>query len=326
MPAQAGYDTRVNFLWEEDGSGNIDFTNTSDSDHKTFGYSAMVDDLTTNNNPVALYNPGNREAAEYVAQNFAGSWSMSFTLANPWFWRAVIADVSSSGSSPTTHTFDGTVPFPMQIIIGNEDTGNERTLKGAVVGECTLDVSDSGEASVTLSGVHADEDESSPGVGSLVSQDTESFEPLTFADGSLTFDSTTFSLVQSVSLTISNNIEMIPGLGSRTAQSYRPGERPITIDWGKVVENDNQLVEAYGASSAPASRMDGDEEVSGDLTFDNGESGANQNKQVISFAGSFPDSYSRSGTGDPSATHIEDITYTAREIDVVATNAVSSAR
>lgn len=328
MPASAGSDTRFVYLWEESGGSPAFATDTTDdSDPKTFGYNARLTDVELDNNVTDQFDPGSREAAERLAQAFSGSWSAEFTLSNPWFWKAVIAEASSSGTSPTTHTFDGSVPYSMRLVLPVESTGNERILKGCVATSCTLETSDNGEANVSLSGAYADEEETSPGAGSLTAQDVETYDPLTFADGSLTFDGTTYSLVQNVSVTIENTIDMVPALGQRTPADYSPKVRSTSIDWGRIVQNDDLLVGAYGGSgSSPATRVDGDDEVSGSLVFDNGESGASKNEQTINFAGTLPDSYARSGTGDPSADYVENLGYGAREVDVTAVNDDGSAR
>jgi hypothetical protein len=327
MPATAGHATRAVFLWEDDSNGNHNFAGTpNDSDHKTFGANVSVDTAEFDNNAVNQFDPGDREPSSRVAQAFSGSWSTSFTLANPWFWRAVIAEPSTSGTGPYTHTFDGSVPWSMQIILPVESTGNERILKGCVATSCTLEVSDNGQVSVTLSGPYADEEETSPGSGSLQAQVSESFDALQFGDGSLTLDSTTFDIVQGVTITIENNIDLVPALGQRTPADYSPKVRSTTVEWSKIVENDSNLTTRYGGGgTSPASRVDSDDEFSGDLTFDNGETGSSQNKQVVNFSGVFPDTYGRSGTGDPTADYVEEMSDFVREIDVVATNNTSSA-
>lgn len=332
MPAATGADTRGVFLWEDDSNGDIDFATDSpdDSTYKTFGDDVTFPDAQMDNDPVDLFDPGSREAAKRIGQMFSGTWGAEFVLSNPEFWKAVVADVSTSGASPPyTHTFSGEVPWPMRIVLPVEPTGNERILKGCVVATCTIDVADNGTVNVSLNGAYADEEETSPGTGSITSQVSSSDEPLMFADGSLTFGGTTYSLVQSVTLTIENNVDLIPELGSSFAVDYSPKVRRTTIDWGKIVENDNLLTTAYGGGSAtsPQDRMDSDAEFSGDLTFDNGEASGNadQNKHVINLSGVFPDTYGRSGTGDPSADYLENNAYTGRSLDdVTVTNANSS--
>lgn len=325
MPVTTGHDSRVTYLWEDDGSGNVNFAGSpTDSTDKTFGYSAIVDSLEISNNPLAQYNPNDPEVAEYVGANFSGSWSVSFTLANPWFWRAVITKASSSGSSPTTHDFDGTPPWPLQMAIGDEAQSNERTLKGCVATSCTLDVSENSEASVTLSGVFADESQAD---SISTSQVSESFDPLMFADGTLTTESNTYSLVSSASVTVENNISIINELGSRVGVDYRYGPRTVTVEFDKVLESETLLNQTYGGSgpTGPQSRIDGDDEFSGSLVLDNGKTGADQNKQSLLFTGAFPESLSRTGTGDPEANLIEGQTLPVRDLDVEAVNASSSA-
>ena len=332
MPVSTGASTHATFLFEDDGSGNVNFAGTpNDSTYKTFGDDVRIPDAEMDNDPVDLFDPGSREAAKRIAQTFSGTWGAEFVLSAPWFWKAVIADVSTSGSGPYDHTYSGDVPYPMQITLGNEDTGNDRILKGCVVSDCTLDVSDGGTVSVSLSGAYADEEETSPGTGSIQSQVSTDFDPLMFADGTLAFAGSEYDLVQNLSLSISNNVDMVPELGSRTPVDYSPKVRRATIDWGKLVENDDQLLTAYGGSSptSPQDRVDTDDEFASTITFDNGAASgaADQNKQVINLSGVFPDSYSRDGTGDPSAEYIENNSYTGRSLDsVVATNDTSTAK
>lgn len=322
MPAATGADTRAVFLWEDNGFA----ASPTDSSHKTFGADVTVDSAELSNNPTNFFDPGSREAAERVAQAFDGSWSVSFTLANPWIWRAVIDTPSTSGTGPYTHTFSGETPSSMRILLGSEVNTNERVLKGCVASTCTLDVADNGSVDVTLSGAYADEDETS---GSLQSQVSESFEPLLFHDGSLTVDSTTYTLVQSGTLTIENNIDLVPALGQRVPADYSPKVRSTTVDWSQIVntvDGDSVLQQSYGGGTTPSTRMDSDDEVDGTLVFDNGESGANQNKQTVKFnSTAFPDDYGRTGTGDPAADYIEEQTLFVRQVTVEAVNDTSTA-
>lgn len=325
MPVSLGHDARLTYLWEDDGSGNINYAGTpTDSTNKTYGFNAQADSVEISNNPIELYDPNSAEQAEYLASNFSGSYSFSWTLSNPWFWKAVITEATSSGSSPTTHDFDGTPPWPMQVAIGDEAQSDERTLKGVLAGSTTLEIPENGEASVSMSGVFADESHAD---SISTSQVTESFDALEFSDGQLDTESTTRSLVQSVTVTIENNIGAVSELGSRVAVDYRYGPRIVTVDFGKIVENDNLLNQTYGGSSptSPASRMDGDDEFSLTLTLDNGKSGSDQNKQTLLGTGGFPDTYSKSGAGDPSANWLEEHGLTIRDLDVEAVNASSSA-
>lgn len=326
MPAAAGSDTRLIYRWEDDASGNPNFAGSpTDTDWKTFGYNARVNERAFGNNPVDLFDPGSREAAEKIAQMFDGTWGVEFTLSNPWFWKAVISNPTSSGSAPTTHTFDGSVPFPMQIRLPIETSGNESTLKGAVVATCSVDVGDNGTADVSLTGAYADETEDTP--ASITAQDVESFDGLTFADGSFTADATTYSLVQNVSFTLNTGIEVKSELGSRFAVTYIPKVVDISAEFGKLVEDDSVLLQSYGGSgTSPASRVDDSDSFAADLTFDNGKTGSAQNKQIINLEGAFPAEYSRSGTGDPTADYVENQTLSPDAANVVATNASASAR
>lgn len=324
MPAATGADTRAVYLWEDTFATDA----PADSTYKTFGHDVTVTSAELSNNPTDLFDPGSREATERIAQAFEGSWGVEFTMTNPWFWRAVIAEASStavdSDGDGTTdyheHTFDGEIPDSMRLVLPVESTSNERILKGCVVSSCTVEASDNGTVTVTLEGAYADEEENT-GV-SLTSQTTPSMDPATYADGELTVSGTTYSLVQSVTLTVENNIDLVPELGSRFAADYSPKPRTTEVDFDKIVEGDSNLLTAYGGSgSSPANRVDGSDEVSGSLTFDTGSE-----SQTLNFAGALPDSYGRSGTGDPEADYLENNTLGARQVDVVAQNNTSTAK
>lgn len=303
MPVAAGHEVRASYVWEDDGSGNPDFATSSpdDTDDKPFGSDPTFDSMEGSNQAVRVFDPNDRKAREAIEQMFDGSWSITFNLTNPWFIRAVIDNnVSTSGSSaPYTHTIDGDVPYPMRITVGNEETGNERTLKGCVVASCSIEQSVGEIAQITLDGAYADEDVDTP--ASLKAQPAVNERPLHFAQASLARDGSTLSLIQSASLDIENNIDLIGELGSRVNVAYSPKVMNIDLTYGDIVEDDTELKRQYGGSSATSPQTTVENSVSAKLSWDNGKSGGDKNALDLILSGVTPDGYSRSGQGDPEA-------------------------
>ncbi|AGM11980.1 hypothetical protein DNAM5_121 [Haloarcula californiae tailed virus 1] len=326
MPSAAGHEARVSYLWENDGSDNPDFAtdSPSDSDNKPFGSDATMNTLEGSNNAVRVFDPNDREAREVIEQNFEGSWSVEFTLTNPWWLRGVIHyDVSTSGASaPYTHDYDGDIPYSMRIVQGTEATGTERVLKGCVISSAEISASVGGMVNVSLQGAYADEDLDTGGVGAA--QPTVDERPLHFAHATLKRDGATLSLVQNASLTIENNIDLIRELGSRIAADYSPKQRTVDISYGDIVEDETEVQRMYGSGTTPQNTVENDKPMT--FTFDDGGSGSDKNAVTFNIGGAFPNSYSRSGIGDPEADLEGSLSEMAATIDASAENETSSAR
>lgn len=329
MPARAGHHARLFYKWEDDSNGDPNFAGTpNDSDNKPFGSDATLSTFEGSNNAVRQFNPNSRDAREVIERQFDGSWSVEFTLTNPWWLRSVIDNnVSTSGTSaPYTHTFSGDVPYSMQITQQVEDpsTDTERVLKGCVVASAEISVSGPGEGTVTLEGAYADESFTS-GV-TLTSQPTINEDPLHFGEATLDRAGSTISLVQSVSVSIENNTDLIYELGSRTAVDYSPKVRSVSVTYGDIVEDSDEVQRMYGSSGATSPQSDVSNEEKLELIFDNGKTGSSKNLINVTLKNAFPDSYSRSGVGDPEA----DLEGTLSEIpttpEVTAENSQSTAR
>jgi len=305
MPASAGHHARVSYLWEDDSSGNPDFATDSpdDTDYKPFGSDATLSTLEGSNNAIAVFDPNSREAREVIEQNFQGSWSVEFTLTNPWFLRmALHNEVSTTGSTePYTHSFDGDIPFSSRIVQGTETTGNERVLKGCVASSVSMSASLGGMVQVTIDGAYADEETESVGVSSLQGQPTIQERPLHFGEATVSRDGSTLSLIQEASLSIENNIDLIGELGTRFSVDYSPKKRNVSITYGDIVENDDELKRMYGdsASTSPGESVENTQNIV--FKFDNGKTGTDKNSLTMTLEDAFPDSYGRSGIGDPEA-------------------------
>ena len=328
MPAAAGHHARVSYLWENDTNGNPDFATSSpdDTDHKPFGSDATLNTMEGSNNAVRVFDPGSREAREVIEQNFQGSWSVEFTLTNPWFLRGVLHnEVQTSGTdAPYTHTFNGDIPYSLRIVQGTETVGSERELLGCVIASMDISATVGGMVTVTVDGAYADE--AFDGSATLTSQPIVQQRPLHFAHASVSRGGSTLSLIQNASLSIDNNTDLIPELGTRTAVDYSPKQRTADIQYGDIVEDTDEVQRMYGGSTAtsPEATVENTEDIV--FTFDNGQTGEDKNSLTLTLNDAFPDSYGRSGAGDPESDLEGTLSEMAPSIAAEADNDAASAR
>ncbi|MFB6284579.1 MAG: phage tail tube protein [Halobacteria archaeon] len=327
MSAAAGHDVRLSYLWEDDGSGNPDFAtgSPSDSDNKPFGSDASLKTHEGANNAIEVFDPNSREAREVIERNFEGSWSVEWILTNPWILRAAIDNnVSSSGTDPTTHTYSGEVPYSMRLVVGNEQTGHERILKGCVLSSISFSADVGGMVKVSADGAYADE-KLNQNV-TLTSQPSINERPMTFAQAQVDRAGSTLSLIQNAQVQIQNNIDLLNELGTRTPVDYSPKQRTATISYGDIVEDDAELTRMYGdsAATAPEPKVDNSKKI--EFIFDNGKSGASKNLLNLTLKNCIPDSYSRSGQGDPEADLEGELSEVAAGLEATAENSTGTAR
>ena len=319
MPSLAGHRARLSYLWEDDGFASA----PTDDDHKPFGADATLDTLQGTNNAVEVFQPNSREAAEIIEQNFQGSWSVSFTLTNPWWLAAVISSASTAGSTePYTHTYDGDIPNTMQLVQGTEQVGSERILKGCIVTSAEISTQVGGMVEVSLDGAYADE-ELLEGAN-LVEQPVIQYRPLHFGHATLKDTDATYSLVQNVSVSIENNVDLIQEIGTRTAVDYSPKIRSTSLSWSDITEDDSELKDMYGGNTSVQETVENTSDVT--VLFDNRKSGADKNTLQIDLDGVFQNEYGRSGVGDPEADLQGSMTGMTVGVTVTAENDQAEAR
>lgn len=315
MVATAGHQALLSYDWEA-GFRNAPLS----PDKKPFGYNATLSTEEGSNNAVRLFEPGDPEAVDIIEQNFDGSFTVDFTLSNPWFLRALITEASSSGTSPTTHTFDGFPGDPMRIFHGNEAASNYYALEGAVVQTATFTFNIPGEVEVSLDGAYAYKNSDDPSF----TQPTINERALSYHDSRLTRDGTDLSFVQSLTVTVNLNVDMIPELGDRIAVDYSPKQRNTTVDYARIVQDDSDQQRAYGGATSIQDSVENT--VPMQVEASNGKTGADKNLIRLEFTGAFPDSVSRSGIGDGSADLEDELNEMIQGISAVAENGVSTAR
>jgi len=315
MSATAGHQTVLSYDWE-DG-----FKTAPASDNKKpFGVDATLTTEDASNNAVRLFEPGSPEAEQIIEQEFSGSWTAEFTLSNPWFLRGVITDASTSGTeAPYTHTFDGFPGDPMRLYHGSENSSTYYVLEGCVVTSATFTFNIPGTVDVTLEGAYADKS-----TGSTFTQPTINERALSFHDSTISRGGSTLSFVQSLSISVSLNADMIQELGSRFPEAYSPKQRNTEITYARIAQDSTDQERAYGGASSIQDKVENTADIT--VTASNGKSGSELNSMELQFTGVFPDSVSRSGIGDATSDLQDELSEMSPTIKAVAENSSSTAK
>jgi hypothetical protein len=133
--------------------------------------------------------------------------------------------------------------------------------------------------------------------------------------------------VQAADISISNNAEIIYGLGARTGTTHVDKNREYSIRASVYLTNPAVFWRAFytgGATSPFSGTAPGThtEVPTLTITLDNGLATANQRQIKLAFTGVMMDSYSSSQ--DPTAPIMEDATFFARSLTVTALNVTST--
>ena len=315
MVATAGHDALLSYDWE-DGFLNA----PASADKKPFGVDATLSTEDGSNNAVRLFQPGDPEAVQIIEQQFSGSWTAEFTLSNPWFLRALITESSSSGTAPTTHTFDGFPGDPMRIFHGNENTSAYYALEGAVVQSASFTFNIPGTVDVSLEGAYATKNDDDPSF----TQPAINERALSYHDSRLSRGGSDLSFVQSLTVSVELNVDMVSELGDRIAVDYSPKQRNTSIDYARIVQNTDDQERAYGGATSIQDSVENTADIFVEAT--NGKTGSDKNLVRLEMDDAFPDSVSRSGIGDPTADLEDELSELSPSIRAVAENGVASAR
>lgn len=286
-----GYGTYANYGFESSyGGGAVSA--------RTFGRDVKIT-INQKNNIVRHWGIGARNASTASAQKYEGNVSIEFVMANAIFWRAILGSAATTGSSPYTHTFTESTTVPSFAI----DTGSElgstdevTELQGCKVASWNLVAAVGEPVKIRLECPFKTLSTTTSSIGS---QTAESFEPFTFAQGSLQLPSgTTIGLVQSIELSGSNDIEMLWGLGSRLAQNAVEKKREYNFK-ATVAFNDLSTSGLYlkflGDASSPYTPSDPNTpsaQATLILTFTNGLSSTNERSITITLANAYIDEHS----------------------------------
>jgi len=250
---------------------------------KVFG-SGQTATPTLRNNFTKISGVGDRNITSATAGKVEGAARVECNMANPWWIYAVLGTVSSDGgATPYTHTYvesDTLISFSMEI--GNElgTTDSARALLGCVVNSCTLSCSIGDPVKLSFDILYSTEAEDA----TLDATPTvETFDTYFFQQGTLTIGSAVTAM-QSVNLTINNNVELTYGIGSRIAVGAIPKKREYNLSFTAAYEDDDWLELAYGQAASPIDDVVPVANASMTLVFTNGLTLANERTITITLA------------------------------------------
>lgn len=315
MPAPTGANTTCWYRRENEGFKQE--PSESDNDAKPWGADATLDTAEGSNEAVRVLEPASKEAAEIIKLLFSGSFTVTFTLTNPWWLQTVLGEPESDGTDPTTHTFDGDV-VPTRIYQGNIAGGYSRVLYGCVVAEATIDATVPNRIEVSLSGAYAGEqpDDSTP-----AEQPSLDFGAVRFSEATANLGGDDLSIVQNASVTIATNVEMVNALGTDEAVDYYQPTIEPEVSYGKVRDDTTDTLEDFYGSSDGTADTDPDP---GEFVLDL-DSARETNELTLTVESSLANSYGTSAAENPDELTTEDINRLATGVTAEAVNDVEAA-
>jgi hypothetical protein len=331
-----GADTIWAYVWEDDDSYNQTPDTPTDTDFKTFGANVTADAIDRSNNAERMFQPFSREADTVLEGAFDGSLGAEWTLANTWWLQYIFGQPTTEGSGdPYTHTYslsNGNPPRTAHVVEEThyKDGSVEQTVyTGVFASSVDVDVSVEDTVTVSLDATYANEeyyeDASASPIGEIGQQPDREYRPLHFGNSLLSLDITgsgtvdAEALVQDASISFESNAEGERELGTRIVATPSFLQFEPDLSYTKLIDSNStadEQVSAYGLASAtsiPDSMLDAND-LEGELMFD--ATSSKTNAMTVGMTGAFPDSYSRSNVGDPTAALEEDIDRIVRSIDV----------
>jgi hypothetical protein len=303
---------------------------------RPFGHGTKLT-INRKNNMEKVYGVGARNASANVAKKYEGSASVEFLMGagetaiahggSSWL-RAVLGAIpTDAGATPYTHTYAESNTLASMSIANAVEQGTAdyvSALIGCKVNSCNITAAVDEVAKVKLDLMYRTESLATSGIGSAV---VPTEVPLTFAQGTLSVAGTTVGYVQSIDLTINNNLELIWGLGSRYSTASVGKTRSYDIKMSVAFSDITLLLQSfYGKSGAIAATDLATLNPAGValvLTFDNGSTVINKRSIVFTFANFYINEHSL--PLDVNEVIKEDVTgYALSCTSIVVSNATST--
>ena len=265
---------------------------------RPFGQGAKIS-ISRKNNMDRVFGLGARNAAANVAKKYEGTASIEFLLGAgmtaignggaSWLRAVMGAIPTDSGATPFTHSYaesNTQVSFSIANAVELGTGDYVSALIGCRVRSCTISAAVDEIANVKLDVQYRTESMATSGISVSPNMPTE--EPLSFAGGTLSVNGTTVGYVQSVELTINNNVDFVWGLGSRYSTAAVPKTRTYDLKMSVKFSDVSLLLEKFYGKAATVAATDlatlNPAGVACVLTFDNGLTVINTRKIVFTFA------------------------------------------
>lgn len=194
---------------------------------------------------------GGRDIAQLVGGRFEASFSLEFTPLNFDWLQYVIGSRSGAGTGASPYVYTGSNTLTSLSVshnFNNATTDREEKYLGCMVNSCTIKASVGEPVTCTLDFVAADIDKDSTLPSNIALTDVL---PYTFAGGSIEIPNASAvpNIIDSVEITITNNTNIIYGLGSRVGQSKAEGARDYAIKF-TVKYVDETLINLFLGNAA----------------------------------------------------------------------------
>jgi hypothetical protein len=311
---QTGAHSTLIYYWEDGGFKS----DPSDSTPKAFGKESRLTTFDGSRNAVELFDPGDREVAQFIEQEFSGTFTVDFVFTNPWWLQSVVDTPSTSGSSaPYEHDFGGQEPSSIQLVTGNTKSGRDYLLRGGVVQSADVSINVPGNIEVSLSGAYASLEPTTP--STQESQVDFGHDVFTFADASMDIAGTTQRLLQSIDLSIENNTDMVLEIGDQEPVDFSPKGRQLTVDavQTRSSSEDEAIDRFLGSSTGLERRAERNEIV---INIDNDGTDADKQSVEFTLADAMDNDVSPSNIGDPDSDVENSFTQRPTNLGVVAEN------
>ena len=191
---------------------------------------------------------GYREVKGWVYRNFEGALSVEGVLSNPWWLKALMGSVTTSGSAPYTHTFTKAKTLPsMEVEVGfrGEDGDVVPLLRGAVINSATISTAVGEVATLRLDIYYSDRTS-----GTYGSPTVDTFIPFTMEHCTLQIPSgTTIGEVQNLELTITNNVYRLYEIGGYKQKGAIPQQFDVTGRFTVALKDSTLLNNVRGSQS-----------------------------------------------------------------------------
>lgn len=314
-----GYQTTAMFDFEDTFNGGL-----GTPDYKPFGINTSVSTKSFSNNLEDDFEGNSRTSSGKTAMEFGGDITIEFDATHPrWLPAAVDEGTTTGTDSPYTHTYDGEVSRPMEVVTGIEPDAQETLITGVVISSATITGNETGRVSVQLSGSYAFEEE----INNFTAQPTTELEPLTFKHGSVTLDGTNFEILQDWELEIENNAELVFEQGDRFARTYQyTGPREVSFSTTTLRVGSTLKERAYGSSGSTSPQQDVDDTGTIEVVLDTGETGAQTQIETWTLNGCAPEDFDRSGIVNQEESLEDSVDWNADDMTVVTENKFQEAQ
>ena len=323
---RTGAHVYVKYGWEGATYGVLDTSTTPDQvADKKFGLQDKMSSLTLTNNKVNLAKLNQNTVDKFAYGQQQGSASMSFTLSSPWIIGSILGSPTKAGTTPFTYTYPASAGLPktartIQIEVGYDGLAADivRTLKGGIVGSLSISASVGGLVDCSADITYGVETAPSTTLTATPTKPAEEF-PYTFAHAELYFAGALVAQCQDASLSLTQNAELLYGLGSHSGAAAYKRVLDITGSFKASWLNKNLLDDLLAQIAAVPQETVGGGATEFRLTFEKSSS----EKIVITLTGLAINDHGVSGL-EPVEPVFEDISWTAKTISVVATSAATA--